>query len=117
MGHGPLTSLSGVSSVGAGSTCDLTEVADSHTIVVAVSWTSITGGSPSVSVDLEGSHDGSNWVTLVNCGVSLSGAGGGSATNFASASGIVRYVRANFIQFSGSADVTGASITATIASQ
>jgi hypothetical protein len=103
----PFMSLNAATTTGAGGSRDLEGVADHHTMVITK-----TGGG-GVHVNLEGSHDGVNWVSL--------GAGGfgnpsadGSVINSVFADGhLVRHVRANLTDiYSG----TSPTVTVTIAS-
>lgn len=97
----PFTSLNAATAVGAGSSRDLEGSFTNHTMVVTA-----TGNPTQVTVALEGSLDGSNWLAIgggVNCVPPL--AIGNSRT--------VRYVRANLTALVGG---TSPTVTAIIAS-
>lgn len=96
----PFNSLDAATATGAGTSKDLEESKSDHFMIV-----SLTGGPSTISVDLEGSHDGSMWVVLANAST------GAGATRTASVVGKpVRYVRANLVELSGGTSPT-ASVT------
>lgn len=103
----PFESLSAASATGVGTSSDLGELADHHTMFVTT-----TGGGSWV-VALEGSHDDTHWLSLGQ--VSGSSAGPAQVTTPSSdIPGIlVRYVRANLTSLTGGSSPT---VTATIAS-
>ena len=102
----PFTSLDAAAATGAGASRDLEALSGHHTMVV-----SSTGSPSSVSVILEGSHDGSVWVqlgTAVGAGPSVRTVPGDGVLEH-----LVRFVRANLVTLSGGSSPT---VTATIAS-
>lgn len=97
----PFTSLNAATTTGAGASKDLEEVLATHLAIVE-----ITGNPSSVTIVLEGSHDGSRWVYL------------GQVANFngvtaIAGAGAVRHIRANLTTLTGG---TSPTVTATIAS-
>lgn len=94
-------SLTAVSVDQTGSTRDLESTPTDHTMVVVTTGTSVSG-----SVDLEGSHDGSNFATLGTITLTA------NTTKIVSAHHAVRYVRARLRNLAGTSPV----VTATIAS-
>ena len=100
----PFVSLNAATATGAGDSRDLEGSFDHHTLIV-----SSTGGA-SINVALEGSHDGTTWVTLANAA-----SGQVTVPNSGAATGpLIRYVRANLTMLSGGSSPT---VTATIASE
>lgn len=99
----PFTSFSAASTVGPGTARDLEGVYRLHTMCVAAS-----GMTNVVTVKLEGSLDNANWLELAT----VTPSGGGTVVSSASVtSHLVRYVRANLTNISG----TVTSVAATIA--
>jgi hypothetical protein len=88
-------SLSAVTGNGAGSALTLSGTLAHHTIVV-----SYTGTPSSVRVNLEGSHDGTNWAVLDEFDYASSPCS--ARTVIAS----VDHVRANLVSHSGSLTLT-----------
>lgn len=110
----PYVSLNAATAVGPGAARDLEAISNEHSMLVHVTSSL---GAPSYQLNLEGSHDGTNWISMVN----IQSTGGGStpidtmtSTSTSAGSAWVRYVRANLIQLSGGSSPT---ITATIASK
>ena len=100
-GSGPNTSLAAATATGPGVVTDLGVVRTAHALD-----TTITGSPSAVTVNLEGSLDGTAWVVL--------------ATSTATAGDVqtvsgkgVRYVRANLVALTGG---TAPTVTALIAS-
>lgn len=103
----PFVSLDAATATGPGASNDLEGVYDHHTLVVAA-----TGGC-TWSVALEGSHDGSTWVSLRNFGTFSAAAMAGTVPDPDAIPGnLVRYVRANLVTLSGG---TNPTVTVTIA--
>lgn len=98
----PFKSLDAATAAGAGASKDLEGVFSKHTIVMAS-----TGNPTTVSVTLEGSHDGVNWFDAGAPTITL------SVTKATVDTHLLRYVRANLITLSGGSSPT---VTVTIAS-
>jgi hypothetical protein len=99
----PFASLNAAPTVAVGTARDLEDLSGHHTMIVA------STGSPSRTVvSLEGSHDGSTWTQIA--AVDFAGAGPAIAT----ATDVVRHVRANLSTLTGG---TSPTVTATIASE
>ena len=96
----PFTSLSGATSTGPGTTKDLEGAFGQHLMLVAT-----TGSPAALTVDLEGSHDGVNWVVLSSFTI--------GGTHARLIDWPLRYLRANLSTLSGGSSPT---VTATIAS-
>lgn len=100
---GPIPALAAVATTGAGNAYVLSRPRAINSMQV-----SFTGGSPTVKVYLEGSIDGTNWVTLATFDT---GAGDASGAIKTSSSIVVNQVRANVATLSGG---TSPTVTATI---
>ena len=87
IGHRPFVALSAATATGASGGVDLTWCASNASIILTV-----TGAPTAVSVNLEGSLDGTNWVVLKT----LTAAGVGSSTGVP-----VRFIRANLTTLTG----------------
>lgn len=94
----PFTSLSGVSVIGAGTSRDLERLCRQFTMVVS----GTSGGG--FTIVLEGSHDGTAWVSLATSG--------GTPTAVTVSTHWVRHIRANLTTLYGGPSPT---VTATIA--
>jgi hypothetical protein len=95
----PFTSLDAATAPGAGAVLDLQRVEKDFTVST---WA--VGSPSSVTMTLQGSHDGTHWVNMGNLSV---------GDMFAAASGfLVRFVRVNLTAISGG---TSPAVTATIA--
>ncbi len=98
----PFRSLDAVATTGAGSARDLEGVFRQHTMSVVAS-----GVTNSFTIKIEGSHDNVNWFELGNAVPS----GGGTVVSMVTAgTHLVRYVRANITNISGSVTAVTASI-------
>jgi len=97
----PFTALNAVTATGAGASRDLEKAFATFDVLL------FTTGSPTtVTVVLEGSHDGTNWYQIGNPAITLS-------TPHQLITGYVfRYVRANLITLTGGSSPT---VTATVA--
>jgi len=97
----PFTILNAVTATGLGASKDLEGVGSTFDILL------FTTGSPTtVTVSLEGSHDGTNWYAITNPVATLS-VPHVSITGF-----LFRFVRANLITLTGGSSPT---VTATVA--
>lgn len=103
----PFTSLNAATTTGAGSSRDLGELADHHTMLFTV-----TGGA-SWTIVLEGSHDDTHWLSLGQGSGSSAGPIEVTVPTTALPGTLVRYVRANLTALTGGSSPT---VTATIAS-
>jgi hypothetical protein len=105
----PFTSLNAATAAGPGASNDLETVSNAHTMVV-----SCTGSTSPFTANyvLEGSHDGTAWISLVNGSFGAGATVSSISTSVGSA--LVRYVRANLTFISGG---TAPTFTATIASK
>lgn len=100
----PFTSLNAATSTGPGTSRDLERPTRLFTMVV-----SATGSPSSVSVDLEGSLDGSFWFALVRRNdIGAATVGDSAGAHF------VRYVRANALTLSGGSSPTLTAVIAPI---
>ena len=113
----PFTSLNSATDTGAGTSVDLEGVANEFTMNVVV-----TGSPSSLTVRLQGSHDGTNWFTILDSDNSGSKVYG---TEYANKHETLdnsltarplkphaRYVRANLVTLTGG---TSPTVTATVA--
>jgi hypothetical protein len=95
----PFASLNAATATGAGTSRDLEGLYRYVTMAM-----SATGSPSTVNIDLEGSHDGTNWVVLTGAALSQ----GAVSVN----AHLIRYVRANLKTLTGGSSPT---VTATIA--
>lgn len=102
--RGPVTLLDGVTATGPGPTIDLGGPADTFSVI---GW--VTGGSSGSSyVSLQGSQDGTHWITIANSMISPdNSAPQGARTSNPTVS--VRYIRGNVPSI-----ISGASVSATV---
>lgn len=103
----PFQSLNAASATGAGAAHDLGVLADHHTMFV------LTTGGATWTVVLEGSHDGSAWLSLGQASGSSAGPVQVTTPTSDIPGILVRHVRANLTVLTGGSSPT---VTATIAS-
>ena len=105
----PFVSLDGATTVGPGAALDMEDLFRDFTLCVTTAGMATANPLSSITVELEGSHDGQNWALLEIRTVTGSSRTTLHTANKAVTAPLVRYVRANLVALtagSGSPSVT-----------